>query len=81
MSFLSSRAWALQQVLRGINNAKGLFFLALALASLSLTIPVFVASIVYGLSEPLRSVPVSPEVTVFTDDGITKSWILSSPQI
>ena len=47
MSFLSSRAWALQQVLRGINNAKGLFFLALALASLSLTIPVFVASIVY----------------------------------
>ena len=73
MSFLSSRAWALQQVLRGINNAKGLFFLALALASLSLTIPVFVASIVYGLSEPLRSVPVSPEVTVFTDEGITKS--------
>ena len=73
MSFLSSRAWALQQVLRGINNAKGLFFLALALASLSLTIPVFVASIVYGLSEPLRSVPVSPEVTVFTDESITKS--------
>ena len=43
MSFTSSRAWALQQVFRGIKNAKGVFFLALMLASLSLTIPVFVA--------------------------------------
>ena len=73
MSFLSSRAWAFQQVFRGIRNAKGVFFLALALASLSLTIPVFIASIVYGLSEPLRSVPVAPELTVFTTDDITKS--------
>ena len=41
MSFASSRVWALQQVFRGIKNAKGVFFLALMLASLSLTIPVF----------------------------------------
>ena len=49
MSFSSSRTWAFTQMLRGIRNAKGVFFLALALASLSLTIPVFVASMVYGL--------------------------------
>ena len=66
MSFMSSRSWALQQVLRSIRNAKGVFFLALMLASFSLTIPVFVASVVYGLYEPMRAVPVAPEITVFT---------------
>lgn len=66
MSFMSSRTWALQQVLRSIRNAKGVFFLALMLASFSLTIPVFVASVIYGLYEPMRAVPVAPEITVFT---------------
>ena len=66
MSFSSARFWALQQVFRGIKNAKGVFFLALMLASLSLTIPVFVASVLYSLSEPIRAIPVAPEITVFT---------------
>lgn len=73
MSFTSSRAWALQQVFRGIRNAKGLFFLALMLASLSLTIPVFVASVLYSLSEPIRSIPVAPEITVFTYQNMNKA--------
>ncbi len=73
MSFTSSRAWALQQVFRGIRNAKGLFFLALMLASLSLTIPVFVASVLYSLSEPIRAIPVAPEITVFTYQNLNKA--------
>ena len=73
MSFTSSRTWALQQVFRGIRNAKGLFFLALMLASLSLTIPVFVASVLYSLSEPIRSIPVAPEITVFTYQNMNKA--------
>lgn len=73
MSFLSSRIWAAQQVCRGINNAKGLFFLALMLASLTLTIPVFIASTIYSLSEPLRAVPVVPQITVFSEQNITKA--------
>lgn len=73
MSFMSSRIWAAQQVCRSINNAKGVFFLALLLASLTLTIPVFIASVIYSLSEPLRSVPVVPQITVFTEQNITKA--------
>ena len=73
MSFTSSRAWALQQVFRAIRNAKGLFFLALMLARLSLTIPVFVASVLYSLSEPIRSIPVAPEITVFTYQNMNKA--------
>ena len=73
MSFTSSRVWALQQVFRGIKNAKGVFFLALMLASLSLTIPVFVASVLYSLSEPIRAIPVAPEITVFTYQNLSKA--------
>lgn len=73
MKFLSSRIWAAQQVCRGIGNAKGVFFLALMLASLTLTIPVFIASAIYSLSEPLRSVPVAPQITVFSEQNISKA--------
>lgn len=73
MSFLSSRLWAAKQVCRSINNAKGLFFLALMLASLTLTIPVFIASTIYSLSEPLRAVPVVPQITVFSEQNITQA--------
>ena len=55
MSFASSRVWALQQVFRGIKNAKGVFFLALMLASLSLTIPVFVASVLSTTTKSTNS--------------------------
>ncbi|MBM6927822.1 cell division protein FtsX [Parasutterella secunda] len=75
MSFTSSRVWALQQVFRGIKNAKGVFFLALMLASLSLTIPVFVASVLYSLSEPIRAIPVAPEITVFTYQNLSKAQL------
>ena len=75
MSFASSRVWALQQVFRGIKNAKGVFFLALMLASLSLTIPVFVASVLYSLSEPIRAIPVATEITVFTYQNLSKAQL------
>ncbi len=73
MSFVSSRLWAAQHVCRSIKNAKGLFFLALMLASLTLTIPVFIASTLYSLSEPLRAVPVVPQITVFSEQNITQA--------
>ena len=75
MSFSASRGWAFTQMIRGIRNAKGVFFLALALASLSLTIPVFIASMVYGLAEPMRAVPLAPEITVFAYQNISKSMM------
>ncbi len=71
MSFTASRSWAFTQMLRGIKNAKAIFFLALALASLSLTVPAFVGTMIYSLAEPLRAVPLAPEITVFAYQPIS----------
>ena len=50
MSPVSARLWALQQTCRGIWHAKGLFSLALALAGLALTIPVFLGTLIWSFS-------------------------------
>ena len=73
MSFMSSRLWAIKQVLRGISRAKGLFTLAFSLVTLTLTIPVFVLTVTLSMTEPLQSLPVEPQITVFTDLNISKA--------
>ncbi len=65
MSPISSRIWAMQQTCRGIWQAKGLFALALSLAGLALTIPVFLGTIIWCFSKPVINVSVQTEITVF----------------
>lgn len=67
MSLLNSRIWAFKQTFRGIWHAKTLFVLALALAGLALTIPVFIGTLTLSLSKPGLSVSFATEITVFTD--------------
>lgn len=67
MSPLSARLWALQQTCRGIWQAKGLFALALALAGLALTIPVFLGTLFWCFSKPVINVPMQTEITVFAE--------------
>ena len=67
MSPLSARLWALQQTCRGIWHARGLFSLALALAGLALTIPVFLGTLFWCFSKPVINVPMQTEITVFAE--------------
>ena len=66
MSFMSSRQWALRETVRGIASNVGLFSFSTLLSALALSIPLFIACVGYGLSEPLRTLPTSVEITVFT---------------
>ena len=75
MSYASSRRWAITQVFRGIAYAKGLFFLSVSLAGIALSIPLFLSCLAMGLYEPILSIPVSPEITVFTQKDISKANI------
>ena len=68
MSFVTSRRWALQETLRGLRRDASPFVFATCLSALALSIPLFIACIFYGLSEPLRSLPTSVEITVFTTE-------------
>ena len=69
MSFLTSRRWAFEETLRGLRRDAGSSAFSVILAALALTIPLLIAVVFYGLSEPLRSLPTSVELTVFTKDG------------
>lgn len=69
MTFLSSRRWALHEMFRGLSADKGLFSLAIVLSALALSIPLFISSIFYKISEPMRQLPTSIEITVFTDQN------------
>lgn len=69
MSFVSARRWALLETFRGLRRNPGLFAFGTVLAALSLSIPLFIATVFYGLSEPLRTLPTSVEMTVFTTSG------------
>ena len=69
MSVFSSRRWALHEMFRGLSADKGLFSLAVILSALALSIPLFISSIFYQVSEPVRQLPTSIEITVFTDDN------------
>ena len=68
MSFVTSRRWALQETLRGLRRDAAPFVFATCLSALALSIPLFIACIFYGLSEPLRSLPTAVEITVFTTE-------------
>lgn len=69
MSLFSSRRWALHEMFRGLSADKGLFSLAVVLSALALSIPLFISSIFYQVSEPIRQLPTSIEITVFTDQN------------
>lgn len=66
MSFMSAQRWALQETFRGFGRNPGLFAFGTVLAALALSIPLFIATVFYGLSEPLRTLPTAVEMTVFT---------------
>lgn len=70
MSFLSSRQWALQETFRGLSRDAGIFGFATLLSSLALAIPLFIATVFYGLSEPLRTLPTDVEITIFTSGTV-----------
>lgn len=68
MSFLSSRRWALSETFRGLFENKGLFTLGTLLSALALSVPLFISTIFYELAEPLRQLPTSVEISVFTKE-------------
>lgn len=68
MSFLSARRWALTETFRGIYETKGLFALGTLLSALALSVPLFISTLFYELAEPLRQLPTSVEISVFTKD-------------
>lgn len=65
--FFNSRIWALTQTFRAIWRFKTLFTMAFCLAGLALTIPVFLSTLAWALSEPVVNVPIRTEITVFTE--------------
>ncbi|MBS5491319.1 MAG: permease-like cell division protein FtsX [Sutterella wadsworthensis] len=67
MSYISSRHWAFVETFRGLKQSLGLFSLATLLASLALSVPLFISTIFYELAEPLRQLPTAVEITIFTD--------------
>lgn len=69
MSLATNFRWALQETIRKIKKDFLSFSFAVSMASLALTIPLFIASVGYGLSEPLRGIPVAMELTIFTKSG------------
>ena len=68
-SFVTSRRWAFEELCRGLKRDAGANAFAVLLSALALAIPLWIALVFYGLSEPLRSLPTSVELTVFTKDG------------
>lgn len=76
MSLLNPRIWAFKQTFRGIWHAKTLFLLALALAGLALTIPVFIGTLALSLSKPGLSVSFATEITVFTDRSADEKTVV-----
>lgn len=93
MSALTSRIWAFKQTLHAIVHQKGLFLMALALASLAMTIPFFLTSLTLSLSGQVFDVPTQTEITIFADrsagsksvrsiaDEVAKNTIVSSVRI
>ena len=67
--FLTNRRWAFEEMFRGLKRNAGANAFAVLLSALALTIPLWIALVFYGLSEPLRSLPTSVELTVFTKEG------------
>ncbi|MDO5530730.1 ABC transporter permease [Sutterella sp.] len=68
MSILTSRRWAFEETFRGLRREGSRNMVALFLAALALSIPLFIALVIFGLAEPLTSLPTSVELTVFTKE-------------
>ena len=79
MSYASSRAWALKETFRGFRQNFSLFSLATFLSALALSIPLFISTIFYELAEPIRQIPTSVEITVFTKSGTSVYGFSPSP--
>ena len=65
MRLFSAWRWAFLRTMSGIFGAFGQFFLALSLAGFTLTIPFFLGTLAWSLSQPIVSVPLVTEITVF----------------
>lgn len=73
MSFASARIWAFHEMMRAFWSSKALFCLSVAMACAALTIPLFFASLAKSLAGPLSEIPVSPEITVFTQKDTSEA--------
>lgn len=71
MSVTTCLSWALGRTLKGIWGAKKSFVLALSLAGLTLSIPFLLCTLAWSLSQPILSVPIVTEITVFPDRTIS----------
>lgn len=70
MSYLSNCRWAARETLRGLRSEPGPFIFSTVLTGLALAVPLFIALVFYGLSEPLRNLPLAVEMPVFTDGSV-----------
>lgn len=67
MSFLSANRWAASLTFRAIRQNANLFIMATGMASMALTIPLFLGTLTWSVSSPLLNVPIHTELTVFMD--------------
>lgn len=63
---ISRYVWPLKETLRGLVRDRRILLLATLLAAFALSIPLFIFTIFYGLSEPVRHLPTAVEISVFT---------------
>lgn len=69
MSFFAPRRYAARRALRGIAAEPGGFLLALALTTVSLAIPLLLATLIHAAAPTEPRLPVQTEFTVFTLPG------------
>ena len=70
MSYLSNCRWAARETVRGLRNEPGPFLFSTVLTSLARAVPLFIALVFYGLSEPLRNLPLAVEMPIFSDGSV-----------
>lgn len=75
MSVFSAWRWAFSRTMSGIFGAFGQFFLALSLAGFTLSIPFFLGTLGWSLSQPVISVPLVTEITVFAQRSAGKKTV------
>lgn len=78
MSYISNCRWAMQETCRAIRREPGRFFFSTVLTGLALAVPLFIAVVFYGLSEPLRNIPLAVEIPVFTDGRVPAETLAKS---
>ena len=60
--------WAIKETWRGLCRDIGMLALATVLSGFALSVPLFIFTVVYGISEPVRNLPTDVEVNIFTTD-------------